>query len=249
MDNFLEKKIANVEYVIFDLDGTLVDSNGVNNNLDIELARSLGETGSDEDILRERSTVFKKDITGDIYLNYCQYLKTKFNSDLSKEEILQRRRDFSREASKTIEYKPNADKFIKYLKANNIKLALGTVSRMETIDIYSKENQKMKDMCNIKEYFDVIITKDDVVQKKPDPEVYNKIIDLLGVDDLSKCIVIEDSLAGVLTAKNANLDVIVVYDKYCDKDREKINELADYKVLNFDELIESFKKVKEEGKK
>ena len=49
--------------------------------------------------------------------------------------------------------------------------------------------------------------------------------------------VIEDSLTGVLAAKNANLDVIVIYDKYSDKDREKINELADYNVLDYKELI------------
>ena len=44
--------------------------------------------------------------------------------------------------------------------------------------------------------------------------------------------------------ENANLDVIVIYDKYSDKDREKINELADYKVSNFEELINLFKKSK-----
>ncbi len=50
-----------------------------------------------------------------------------------------------------------------------------------------------------------------------------------------------------MAAKNANLDVIVVYDKYSDKDREKINELADYNVANFKELIEIFKESKIEG--
>ena len=52
--------------------------------------------------------------------------------------------------------------------------------------------------------------------------------------------VIEDSLTGILAAKNANLNVIAIYDKYADKDRQKINELADCKVANFKELIELF---------
>ena len=90
-------------------------------------------------------------------------------------------------------------------------------------------------------------TKDDVKLKKPNPEVYNKIIENFNITDLSKCIVIEDSLTGVLAAKNANLDVIVIYDKYSEKDRNKINELADYNVNNFKELIELFKESKLQG--
>ncbi len=50
-----------------------------------------------------------------------------------------------------------------------------------------------------------------------------------------------------MAAKNANLDVIVVYDKYSDKDREKINELADYNLTNFKELMKIFKESKIEG--
>ena len=57
---------------------------------------------------------------------------------------------------------------------------------------------------------------------------------------MSKCIVIEDSLTGVLAAKNAKLEVIVMYDKYSDKDREKLDEFADYTVSNFKELIDLF---------
>ena len=121
-------------------------------------------------------------------------------------------------------------------------MALATVSRKETIDIYINENEYMKNKCNLQEYFDYIITKDDVTLKKPNPEVYNNIIDKFKITDLSRCLVIEDSLTGVLAAKRANLNVIAIYDKYSDKDREKINELADYNVDSYQELIELFKK-------
>ena len=138
-------------------------------------------------------------------------------------------------------WKKNVDVEKKYLKSQNIKLALATVSRKETIDIFINENENIKNKCNIKDYFDLIVTKDDVTLKKPNPEVYNKIIEKFQIKDLSKCIVIEDSLTGVLAAKNAKLDVIVMYDKYSDKDREKINELADYTVSDFKELIDLFR--------
>lgn len=238
-------KLSNLELVIFDLDGTLIDSNGAHNNLDVKLVRSLGETKSAEEILIERNNVFKTNSDGDIYLNYCEYLKEKYNSKLSKEEILQIRRNLLKEVSENIKYKPDADTMIKYLKSQNIKLALGTVSRRETLEIYINGNENIKDKCNLQEYFDFIVSKDDVTLKKPNPEVYNKIIEHFNIDNLSKCIVIEDSLSGVLAAKNANLDVIAIYDKFSDKDRDKINELADFTVSNFNELIEVFKKVRD----
>lgn len=237
----LKNKLSNLDLVIFDLDGTLIDSNGTYNYLDIELVHFLGDNKSPEKIIQERDEFIKNNKTGDIYLNYCNYLSTKYNSNLSGEEILQYRRDLSKKASKDIKYKPDADKMIKYLKSQNIKLALATVSRKETIDIYTYENENIKNKCNIKDYFDFIVTKDDVTLKKPNPEVYNKIIEKFQIKDLSKCIVIEDSLTGVLAAKNAKLDVIVMYDKYSDKDREKINELADYTVSDFKELIDLFR--------
>lgn len=237
MKDSLKNKLSNIDLVIFDLDGTLIDSNGTNNYLDIELARSLGENKSSKEIIQERDEVIKNNKTGDIYLNYCNYLKIKYNSTLSAKEILQIRRDLSKQISKDIKYKTDADKIIKYFKNHNKKLALATVSRRETIDIYINENENIKNKCNIKDYFDFIVTKDDVTLKKPNPEVYNKIIEKFQIKDLSKCVVIEDSLTGVLAAKNANLDVIVIYDKYSDKDREKINELADYNVLDYKELI------------
>ena len=234
--------ISNVELFIFDLDGTLVDSNGVNNELDISLIRSLGGNESAEEILFERDNFFKNNSGGgDIYLNYCDYLKEKYKSTLSREEILQIRRDLNKVVAREIQFKPDADTLIKFLKSKNKKLALATVSRKETIDIYVNENENLKNRCNLEEYFDYILTKDDVKLKKPNPEVYNKIVEKFNIDNLEKCLVIEDSLTGVLAAKNANLNVVVVYDKYNDKNREKINELADYHVANFAELIDILK--------
>lgn len=236
----------NLDLVIFDLDGTLIDSNGIHNELDIQLVRSLGENKDSKEIIDERNEFLKKNKGGDAYLNYCEYLKIKYNSDLSKEEILQYRRNLSKELLKSVKFKPDADEMIKFLKNSNIPIALATVSRKDDINVYINENENMKNKCNLQEYFDFILTKDDVIERKPNPEVYNKIINKFQIKDLSKCIVVEDSLTGVLAAKNANLKVIVMYDKYADKDREEINRLADLTVDSFRDLIELLKKSKGE---
>ncbi len=231
----------NLDLVIFDLDGTLIDSNGIHNEIDVELVRFLGGNTEFQEIIDERNDFIRKNPGGDAFLKYCEFLKVKYKSNLSKEEILEKRRKMSKETLKMVEFKPNADEAIKFLKKSNYKLALATVSRREDLDVYVNENEKMKNKCNLDEYFDLILTKYDVKEKKPNPEVYNKIVEAFNIKDLAKCIVVEDSLTGVMAAKNANLKVIVMYDKYADNDREQINQLADYKVDNYDELIELFK--------
>lgn len=231
------ERIEGLELIIFDLDGTLIDSNGIHNMLDVELVRSFGEKKSDEEILAERDHILRNSKSVDSYLDYCDELRKKYNINLSKEKILEYRRKLLKKYSKKVEYKENADVMIKYLKNNGLKLALGTISIKETLDIYDNENENIKNKCRLHDYFDLIITKEDVTLRKPNPEVYNKIIESFNIMDLNKCIVIEDSLSGILAAKNANLKVISMYDQYNDKDREKINELSDYHVENFKELM------------
>lgn len=92
---FLKNK-KDLDLVIFDFDGTLVDSNGVNNEIDIELVRSFKERKNPDEIIKERDYILKTKTNGDIYVNYCQYLKEKYNLDLLAEEILEIRRKISK---------------------------------------------------------------------------------------------------------------------------------------------------------
>ena len=231
-----------IDLVIFDLDGTLIDSNGIHNDIDVALVRFLGGNTEFQEIIDERNDILRKNPGGDAYLKYCEYLKVKYKSNLSKEEILEQRRNMAKDFLKKVEFKPNADDAIKYFKNKNYKLALATVSRKEDIDIYVNDNENMKNKCNLEEDFDFILTKYDVKEKKPNPEVYNKVVEHFNITDLSKCIVVEDSLTGIMAAKNAHLNVIAMYDKYADNDRAQINQLADYRVNNYNELIDLFKK-------
>lgn len=99
----------------------------------------------------------------------------------------------------------------------------------------------LKSKAPLNEIFNLILSKEDVKNKKPHKEIYDKIMTILNIKP-EECLIIEDSLIGVEAAKNANIDVAVIYDKYSDNVREEINRLSDYQFSNYYELIREIKK-------
>lgn len=233
----------NKKVIIFDLDGTLIDSMGIWNKTDEGLIKKF--TNKTVDDFFKENNIQSKDIgqlrdrllaefkSGDIYLQYCVWLKEKFHTTISAEEILKTRWEISNKLLMSeVDYKKDADILLKKLKEKGYILALATTTPKSRLDLYRKILKKV----NIDEIFSVILSKEDVVHKKPDPEIYKKILEKLNVKP-EECLVVEDALIGVQSAKNAGIDVVNMYDKYADADRTEIDKLADYKVNNFKELI------------
>ena len=105
------------------------------------------------------------------------------------------------------------------------------------LDIYSKKNKKMLKQMDISQVFDLITRKEDVKKKKPDPEIYNMIMQHYNASH-DECLIFEDSYTGVLASKNAGIEVVNVYDKYADLDRDKINAITDYSIRNYRQFID-----------
>ena len=232
---------SNIDYIFFDLDGTIIDSNDFQNNLDVELEHLFDKKITKSKIIKERNEFLKKTKGIDIYLNYCGFIKKKYGLKLTKKEILEKRRELERVKAVDIKLKKNAEKLIKLLKEQGIHLALATVSRREILNIYMNDNKNINKKINLSDYFDIVLTKEDVKYKKPNPEVYLNIIEKLNIKDTSKCLVVEDSLSGIKAAKSAGLKVIGIYDKYSSKDEEEIIKLTDYYAKDYEDLINLFK--------
>ena len=227
--------------IIFDMDGTLIDSVGIWNKTDEILIEKLANKKMQvPNIQQVRDTILAKCKSDDIYLEYCDFLGKKFKSSLSAKEILDLRWNISDQYIKSqIDYKPNADRLLHLLKEQGYILALATTTTNIQLNAYRNVNQNIKQKADIDAMFDIVLSKEDVKEKKPSPEIHNKLMKILGVNP-SDCLIIEDSLIGVQAGKNAGIEVAVMYDKYSDGDRDQINRIADYSFSSFNEIIKQF---------
>jgi len=118
---------------------------------------------------------------------------------------------------------PGVFKILQLLKDKNQGIALGSAS---------KNARPILEKTGIISYFDVIVDGNDVTNAKPDPEVFLKAAQLLGIDP-KKAIVFEDSVAGIQAANIAEMVSVGIGD-------ETILHEAQYIFKNFNEIDETF---------
>lgn len=240
MLNLDKLNLKSKKYIIFDMDGTLIDSIGVWNRTDQKLIEEYaGITINLDSIQSERDAFLHSNQDSDIYIAYCDYLIKKYGFSIQDaEELLEIRWNKSGEILETeMNFKPNVPELILRLKRLGFTLVLATMTTQVQLDIYSKKNKKMLEQIDISQVFDLITRKEDVKNKKPDPEIYNKIMQHYGVSP-DECLIFEDSYTGVLASKNAGIEVVNIYDKYADLDRDKINSITDYSITNYRQFID-----------
>lgn len=240
MQNINNLKLKSKKYIIFDMDGTLIDSIGVWNRTDQKLIEEFGGIFMDLDYIQlERDSFLHNNQNSDIYLAYCEYLIQKYNFTIKNaEELLKIRWKKSGEVLENeMDFKPDVVELILRLKDLGFILILATMTTQVQLDIYSKKNKRMLQQMNIAEVFDLITRKEDVKNKKPDPEIYNMIMQHYNAKP-DECLIFEDSYTGVLASRSAGVEVVNIYDKYADLDRNKINVIADYSIANYREFID-----------
>jgi HAD superfamily hydrolase (TIGR01509 family) len=213
--------LTNIKAVIFDLDGTLIDSMWVWGKID-------------EDYFKVRNMDLPSDLKVQIeHLSFddtAVYFKSNFNISDTVDEIKKEWLDSAHmEYINNVKLKPGVIEFLSLLKTLNIKIGLATSNTKILLEAGLQAN-------GIYDYFDSITLTDEVSRGKNFPDVYLLAAQRLGVKP-EECIVFEDILPAVKGAKAAGMKVVGVYDDFSKEQREDIINHADRYILGYHELI------------
>ncbi|HOS70363.1 MAG TPA: HAD family phosphatase [Bacillota bacterium] len=213
-----------IKAVIFDVDGTLIDSMWIWKQVDIEF---LGKRGI---ALPER---LQMEIEGMSYSETAVYFKERFNLPESLEEIKEEWRLMAEDYYKChIQLKSGAKEFLKLLYDKGLTLGIATSNSRELVDCMLANH-------GIRKYFSNIRTSCEVEKGKPYPDVYLKVAEDMGIDPC-RCLVFEDTLSGVMAAKSAGMRVFAMADEISLESKDKLIELAEGYIHSFNEVMGYF---------
>lgn len=209
--------LKNIKAVIFDLDGSLVDSMWMWKQIDIEFFDKYG--------LQIPETL-QKDIEGMSFSEVAHYFKTSFDFPMSEEEMKNEWNQMAWDKyTNEVSLKKGAEEFLKYCDTNNISLGIATSNSKELVTAVTKS-------LGIEKYFSCIMTACEVNKGKPAPDIYLAVADKLHVTP-NECLVFEDIVPGIMAGKNAGMKVCAVEDDYSVYQKQEKLQTADYYINDY----------------
>lgn len=225
--------------IIFDLDGTLLDTVGLWNEIDREIISTFGTKPAPDlkTIQTERDRIINNAQDPHPYIAYCEYLKAHYAATLDAQSLYDERYRIADDfLVNRVDYKPAAPEFLKALKARGLKLAVASTTRGKNIEIYRTKNRHLLEKAPFDEMFEVIYSRNDAERIKPDPAIHIRLMREFNVTP-QECLIFEDSLVGAQAAHAAGIECAVIYDQYSDDDRDELNRLADYRLNDFNQAL------------
>ncbi len=231
----LTDRLKNIQALIFDMDGVLVDTEPLHMEAFRRFMDALKIT-YDEDFLFGFIGYSVPDNIRHIY-------KTRFNITDEKEiekGIRQRDAIYLQLLNETpLLPLPGVTDLIDFCRENGIKTALASSSDRDQVEVIFKNLQKSSQGQFVpRQIFEVVLTGNDVTNRKPDPEIYRKAAQLLEVDP-ARCLAIEDSPAGVTAAQKAGMICFALRSHFIDE--QKLGN-ADALLNNLNEALTLLRK-------
>jgi len=211
------KMLQGKRAVIFDLDGSLVDSMWMWREIDIEYLGRFGIPLPDD---------LQSQIEGMSFSETAVYFKERFPIPDSIEKM---KSDWNQMAwdkyMNEVPLKPGIPEFLKECRRRDIRLGIATSNSRELVENVARVHK-------LHDYFSCIMTGCDVNKGKPAPDIYLAVANSLEVPP-AECLVFEDIIPGIQAGKNAGMEVCAVEDAYSVCDREAKKALADYYIEDF----------------
>jgi beta-phosphoglucomutase len=207
-----------IKGLLFDLNGTMVDDVGYHIIAWHKLINEMGRPMSIEETKPE------------IYGRNEELIERVFPGQFTEEERVQI--GIEKEAKYREEFRPflklisGLEDFLSEMETEGILLSIGSAAIIPNIDY-------VLDSCDIRHYFPVIVSGEDVSNSKPDPEVFIKCADQLGLP-YHKCLVFEDVPKGVEAAVRAGMKAVAVtsthtVEEFASLEEHIVEYIADYR--------------------
>jgi HAD superfamily hydrolase (TIGR01509 family) len=213
--------LEDIEAVIFDMDGTLIDSMWIWPSID-------------EDFFKKYELVepenFHEDIEGMSYTEVVQFFLDVFPTlKRTPEQIMDEWTDMARDRyMNEAPLKDGAYDFILEMRRQGKKIGIATSNGRTLVEDTLKA-------LGIEQYFDSVRTSCEAGKGKPAPDVYLLVADEMGVAP-GRCLVFEDVPMGILAGKNAGMKVCAVDDEFSRVQEEKKRSLADFYIYSYNDI-------------
>lgn len=186
--------------IIFDFNGTLFWDSEIQENA----WKTFGTKLSGRNITDEEFNTY---IHGRTNKDTLEYLTERVLTDKEVNELAQQKESIYRDLCKSdlnkFKLAPGVERYLDYLKENNIPFTIATASEINNVNFFIKEFQLDK-------WFDIIkiVYDDGTFRGKPEPDIYLKASEALNIQP-DNCIVFEDALSGVQSAQRAGVKEII----------------------------------------
>ena len=204
----------------FDLDGTLIDSNGVWKEVDRKFLAKRG---------LPYTHAYYEGVAHTILPLAAEFTKSYCGLDESCEDIIAEWMDMAKDAYSHVELKPGVRAYLKQCRAEGRKLAIVTSSVPEHC-------RTALGRLGLEKYFDRIIFAQQLGLEKKKPELW-----LAAAKENNArpedCTVFDDSLAACWGARAAKMRVVGVYDGFFAQDEKEMRAFCDVYIKSFEELL------------
>lgn len=215
--------LENIKAVIFDLDGTLVDSMNLWGEIDVDFL-------ADRHI--DMPEGLQQELEGLSMTETAVYFQQTFGLTDTVEELMTIWNNMARDAYlHHIPMKPGAIEFLTYLKEHEIPMGIATSNSRELVEATYQAHQ-------LGNYITCCVTANEVEHGKPAPDVFLEAARRLEIDP-KQCLVFEDIIAGIQAGHNANMKVCGIYDEYTKDISDEKKALADYYIEDYYEILGS----------
>lgn len=215
------KKIENIKLFLFDLDGTILDSLKIWNDIDLLFFKNHNLIMGEDYHIAIAPLTLEETAT---------YTKNTYKLDINEEQIMKEWSDLAiKEYSENVNLKKGVKEFLDYLKNKNVHLAIATSC-----------NEEMFKPCleryGIVSYFEHFYTSQNLKINKSNANFFKEILNEYKIEP-DQILFFEDSLASMKCAKSLGFNVVAVMDKKWEKQKEEIIASSDDQIEDFSQFI------------